>query len=150
MRLSSAHCRVYYIACARGYYLWCVYFYFCSAGHPIGNDYKYGGELSLSTFPQPIPQLDGYEKMAWCPQCVSGERNTHYVSTEDRQATSIWLHALRYTSTDPRYSWTFASPRPSWAISSPTSIDTTLHCITSHHAILQHMIQLMTSLVIVM
>lgn len=83
-------------------------------GHPITNDYKYGGDLKRSQFNSPVPKIENYERVSWCHECIAGERETSHVAREDLLATCIWLHAMQYTSTNPSYKWTFKAPRPSW------------------------------------
>ena len=85
-------------------------------GHPIANDYKYGGDLGLSCGPDPVPALEGqYTKMDWCDECMEGKRNTGHVTTQDLRATTIWLHAVRYTSLLSQQPWSFEAPPPSWS-----------------------------------
>ena len=84
-------------------------------GHPIANDYKYGGDLALSCSKDPVPEPQDYTRVSWCSECTSGRRDTSHVTTEDLRATCIWLHALRYSNPDPKHGWTFEAPPPSWS-----------------------------------
>ncbi|CAI8034846.1 RNA pseudouridine synthase 7 [Geodia barretti] len=86
-------------------------------GHPIVNDYKYGGTL-LENSPRVLPpEPTDYQREAWCTECQQGGRDIGSVSQEELTATSIWLHAVKYSNTHPFYEWTFQSPRPPWATS---------------------------------
>lgn len=84
-------------------------------GHPIANDHKYGGDLSLGSYDKPVPVLQDYPKVSWCSECVSGHRDTSHVTKEDLRATCIWLHAMRYSNPHPKQEWTFEAPLPAWS-----------------------------------
>lgn len=86
------------------------------AGHPIANDHKYGGDLSISCYDEPVPELQEYPKVNWCSECVSGRRDVRHVTKEDLKATSIWLHAMRYSNSHPRQEWMFEAPPPAWSL----------------------------------
>lgn len=86
-------------------------------GHPIANDCKYGGDLALShSAAELAPELQDYTKVDWCSECASGHRDKSFVSREDRLATHIWLHALRYSNPHPKHGWSFEAPPPAWSL----------------------------------
>ena len=65
----------------------------------------------------PPPEPPSYQQEVWCTECQEGGRDIGSVSQEELTATSIWLHALKYSNTHPFYEWTFTSPTPPWATS---------------------------------
>ena len=90
-----------------------------SLGHPIANDWKYGGTTETAQHAAPIPGMEAHFMPDACEECAAVApayaQLGHVVANVDaRQSSSfeIWLHAVRYSHPDHG---TFETPRPAWA-----------------------------------